>query len=48
MLILNGTMVIQTFFALSGFLLANRFATKLDEKVKPGHVLIAILYRYIR
>lgn len=45
MLLLSGTMVVQTYFALSGFLLSVQFA---DKKVKVGHVLAAILYRFMR
>lgn len=45
MVILSGTMVIQTYFAVSGFLLAMRFE---GQKVKGRHVIVAILYRLIR
>lgn len=50
MLILNGTMVIQTYFALSGFLLAVRFNENFtdDRKVKVRDVGLAIAYRVMR
>lgn len=45
MVILSGTMVIQTYFTMSGFLLAMRLG---DKKVKGGHLLVAIFYRLMR
>lgn len=45
MVILSGTMVIQTYFAVSGFLLAMRFG---GGKVKVRHVIVAIVYRLMR
>lgn len=50
MLLVNGAMVIQTYFAIGGFLHANRLqkASDDDEKIKAEHVIIAILYRLMR
>lgn len=50
MLMLNGSMVIQTYFALSGFLLAVRFVASCDgdERVKIGQIFFAAFYRLTR
>lgn len=50
MLILSGTTVVQTYFALSGFFLTRRFVESIDGNKKVGleQMLIAISYRFMR
>lgn len=49
MLLLNGSVVIQTFFLISGFLLSIQFLKlKLKTKFHISYLWKAIIYRYLR